>query len=86
MTFVTFGWADSALATESAAAAIARQRDSDVLAGQLADAIGGNGRAVGIGLVVEMGQQVDEAERDIGRCFRDNVQGPAVLAAACARH
>jgi dTDP-4-dehydrorhamnose reductase len=30
--------------------------------------------------------RVDDAERDIARCFRDNVQGPAVLAAACARH
>ena len=30
--------------------------------------------------------RVDEAERDIERCFRENVQGPAVLAAACARH
>ncbi|MES2317686.1 MAG: family 1 glycosylhydrolase [Pseudomonadota bacterium] len=30
--------------------------------------------------------RVDEAENDIARCFRDNVQGPAVLAAACARH
>ncbi len=30
--------------------------------------------------------RVDDAERDIERCFRDNVQGPAVLAAACARH
>ena len=30
--------------------------------------------------------RVDDAERDIERCFRENVQGPAVLAAACARH
>ena len=30
--------------------------------------------------------RVDEAETDIERCFRDNVAGPAVLAAACARH
>jgi dTDP-4-dehydrorhamnose reductase len=30
--------------------------------------------------------RVDEAERDIARCFRENVQGPAVLARACARH
>jgi dTDP-4-dehydrorhamnose reductase len=30
--------------------------------------------------------RVDEAERDIERCYRENVQGPAVLAAACARH
>ena len=30
--------------------------------------------------------RVDEAERDIERCFRENVQGPAVLASACARH
>lgn len=30
--------------------------------------------------------RVDEAENDIERCFRDNVQGPAMLAAACARH
>jgi dTDP-4-dehydrorhamnose reductase len=30
--------------------------------------------------------RVDQAERDIARCFRENVQGPATLAAACARH
>jgi dTDP-4-dehydrorhamnose reductase len=30
--------------------------------------------------------QVDEAEKDIERCFRENVQGPAMLAQACARH
>ena len=30
--------------------------------------------------------RVDDAEHDIERCFRENVQGPAVLAAACARH
>ncbi len=30
--------------------------------------------------------RVDDAERDIDRCYRENVQGPAVLSAACARH
>lgn len=30
--------------------------------------------------------RVDDAEHDIERCFRENVQGPAVLARACARH
>jgi dTDP-4-dehydrorhamnose reductase len=30
--------------------------------------------------------RVDDAERDIERCFRENAHGPAVLAAACARH
>ncbi|MDQ1817642.1 family 1 glycosylhydrolase [Massilia sp. CCM 9210] len=30
--------------------------------------------------------RVDEAENDVERCFRENVAGPAVLAAACARH
>lgn len=30
--------------------------------------------------------RVDEAERDHARCFRENVEGPALLAAACARH
>ena len=30
--------------------------------------------------------RVDDAENDIERCFRDNAHGPAVLAAACARH
>ncbi len=30
--------------------------------------------------------RVDDAENDIERCFRENVQGPAMLAAACARH
>lgn len=30
--------------------------------------------------------RVDDAENDIERCFRENAHGPAVLAAACARH
>jgi dTDP-4-dehydrorhamnose reductase len=30
--------------------------------------------------------RVDEAEHDAERCFRENTAGPAVLAAACARH
>jgi dTDP-4-dehydrorhamnose reductase len=30
--------------------------------------------------------RVDDAEQDIERCFRENTLGPAVLAAACARH
>jgi dTDP-4-dehydrorhamnose reductase len=30
--------------------------------------------------------RVDDAERDVERCFRENAVGPAVLAAACARH
>jgi dTDP-4-dehydrorhamnose reductase len=30
--------------------------------------------------------RVDDAERDPERCFRENAIGPAVLAAACARH
>ncbi len=30
--------------------------------------------------------RVDDAEGDIARCFRDNLHGPTVLAAACARH
>ena len=30
--------------------------------------------------------RVDAAERDVERCFRENTLGPAVLAAACARH
>jgi dTDP-4-dehydrorhamnose reductase len=30
--------------------------------------------------------RVDDAENDIARCFRENAHGPAVLAAACARH
>ena len=29
--------------------------------------------------------RVDDAEHDVERCFRENAQGPAVLAAACAR-
>jgi dTDP-4-dehydrorhamnose reductase len=28
--------------------------------------------------------RVDDAERDVARCFRENADGPAVLAAACA--
>jgi len=30
--------------------------------------------------------RVDEAEHDAARCFRENADGPGVLAAACARH
>jgi dTDP-4-dehydrorhamnose reductase len=30
--------------------------------------------------------RVDDAERDVERCFRENTHGPTVLAAACARH
>jgi dTDP-4-dehydrorhamnose reductase len=30
--------------------------------------------------------RVDEAERDVERCFRENAFGPAILAASCARH
>ena len=30
--------------------------------------------------------RVDDAERERGSCFRENALGPAVLAAACARH
>jgi dTDP-4-dehydrorhamnose reductase len=30
--------------------------------------------------------RVDDAERDVARCFRENTFGPAVLAATCARH
>jgi dTDP-4-dehydrorhamnose reductase len=30
--------------------------------------------------------RVDAAENDVDRCFRENAHGPAVLAAACARH
>jgi dTDP-4-dehydrorhamnose reductase len=30
--------------------------------------------------------RVDDAERDVERCFRENAIGPAILAAACARH
>jgi dTDP-4-dehydrorhamnose reductase len=29
--------------------------------------------------------RVDDAERDVARCFRENTHGPAILAAACAR-
>ena len=30
--------------------------------------------------------RVDDAERDVVRCFRENTHGPALLAASCARH
>ena len=30
--------------------------------------------------------RVDDAERDVERCFRENADGPAVLARACAAH
>jgi dTDP-4-dehydrorhamnose reductase len=30
--------------------------------------------------------RVDDAERDVERCFRENARGPGMLASACARH
>jgi dTDP-4-dehydrorhamnose reductase len=30
--------------------------------------------------------RVDDAENDFERCFRENTEGPAILAVACARH
>ena len=52
----------AAVAAEGLVAAVARQRHRDVLARQLADAVGRDRRAVGIGLVVQPGQGVDEVE------------------------
>ena len=43
-------------------AAVARQRHRDVFAGQLADLVGGDRRAVGVRLVVDAGELVDEVE------------------------
>ena len=50
------------VAAEALVAAVAGQRDGDVLAGELADAVGRNRRAVGVGLVVERRERVDEVE------------------------
>ena len=50
------------VAAKALVAAIAGKRDGDVLARQLADAVGGDGRAVGVGFVVELCQGVDEVE------------------------
>ena len=52
----------AAVAAEAFVAAIAGKGHGNVLAGQLADAVGGDGRAVGVGFVVEPGQGVDEVE------------------------
>ena len=43
-------------------AAVAAERHRDVLARQLADAVGGDRRAVGVGLVVEARERVDQIE------------------------
>ena len=52
----------AAIAAEAFIAAIAGKGDGDVFAGQLADAVGGDSRAVGVGFVVEPGRGVDEVE------------------------
>ena len=52
----------AAVAAKGLVTPIARKRHGDMLAGQLADAVGGDGGTVGEGLVVEMGQRVDEVE------------------------
>ena len=52
----------AAIAAKALVATVARQRHRDVLARELAHAIGGDGGAVGVGLVIERGQGVDEVE------------------------
>ena len=52
----------AAVAAEALVAAVAGKCDGNVLAGELADAVGGDGRTVGVGFVVEPGQGVDEVE------------------------
>ena len=52
----------AAVAAEALVAAVAGQRDGHVLARELADAVGRNRRAVGIRLVVEPRQRVDQVE------------------------
>ena len=43
-------------------ATVTRQGDGDVLAGKLADAVSGDGRAVGVGFVVQARQRVDQVK------------------------
>ena len=52
----------AAVAAEALVAAVARQRDRHVLARELADAVGRNRRAVGVRLVVQPRQRVDQVE------------------------
>ena len=52
----------AAVAAEALVAAVARQRDGDVAARQLAHAVGRDGRAVGVRLVVGARQRVDQVE------------------------
>ena len=50
------------IAAKTFIATITGQRHSDMAAGELADPIGGNGRAVGIGFIVQPGQGIDQVE------------------------
>jgi hypothetical protein len=68
----------AAIAAESLVAAIARQGHRHMLARQLADAVGGDRRAVGIGLVVQPGQRVDQIEVVAGDHFAVMVGAVAV--------
>jgi hypothetical protein len=52
----------AAVAGEAFVAAVARQRDRNGLARELAHAVGRHRRTVGVGLVVKRGERVDEAE------------------------
>ena len=52
----------AAVAAEGLVAAVARQRHRDMLARELADAVGRDRRAVGIGLVVQARERVDQVE------------------------
>jgi hypothetical protein len=52
----------AAVAAEALIATVAGECHGHVLAGQLADAVGRDRRAVGIGLVVQAGQFVDQVE------------------------
>ena len=52
----------AAIAAKALVAAVAGKGDGDVLARQLADPVGGDGGAVGVGFVIEPGQRVDEVE------------------------
>jgi hypothetical protein len=52
----------ASVAAKRFVAAVTRQRDRHVLARELANPVGGNRRAVGIGLVVLPGERIDQAE------------------------
>ena len=71
----------AAVAAEALVAAVARQRDGDVLARELAHAVGRNRRAVGIRLVVDAGELSIRSKSSLStrstKCRCDSARRPA---------